>query len=323
MPIDSQNMLQVLQNFAKQCREALTLPKGIKISGNINNIFICGMGGSAIAGDLLECYLANTKIPIFVIRNYELPKFVNEYSVVFVVSYSGNTEETLSAYKSAIERKAKIICITSNGILEKEGTKVIKIPSGLEPRCALGYLFFPMLGVLHNSNIINVENEELNEMLALLKDVNYYEEKAQEIVKTIDNKIPIIYASNLFKPIAFRWKTQINENSKYPAFYNVFSELNHNEIVGYQHMNRKDFIVIMIKDEFDNPRIKKSMEITRDIIERWVDVKEVYTRGKSLLARMFSTIYLGDFVSYYLALRNRVDPTPIEIIQYLKKKLAE
>jgi len=320
MTLDSQNMLQVIKDFPKQCREALGLPKGISASGKINNIVIAGMGGSAMGGDLLKIYLSNTNIPVYVNRDYKVPNFVDENSLVFAVSYSGNTEETLSALNAAKEKKAQIIGITSGGKLSEECEKVVNIPSGLQPRAALGYLFFPMLGILHNTNIIRVKNDELNEMMGILKQTNKFNEQGEELSKKLKEKIPIIYASEALGAIAFRWKTQINENAKMPAFYNVFSEMNHNEIAGYKSMDHK-FSVVMIQDKNDNDRVKKRMDICKEIMEEYVEVEEVETQGESLLARMFSAIYLGDYVSYYMALWNRVDPSPVDIIEGMKKKL--
>ena len=321
MTLDSQNMLQAIKDFPKQCREALVLPKGISAQGEIDNIVVIGMGGSAVGGDLLKIYLSNSNIPVYVNRDYKVPNFVNENSLVFAVSYSGNTEETLSALNDAKEKKAQIIGITSGGKLADECEKVIKIPSGLQPRAALGYLFFPMLGILHNTNIIRVKNDDLNEMMDILNQTDKFNDAGEVLAKKLKEKIPVIYASEALGTIAFRWKTQINENAKMPAFFNVFSEMNHNEIAGYKGMDRK-FIVVLIRDKHDNSRIKKRMDVCREIMEVNVDVEEVQTEGEGLLARMFSAIYLADFVSYYLALQNRVDPTPVEVIEGMKKKIV-
>ncbi len=322
MTLDSQNMLQVIKDFPKQCREALGLPKGISAKGEVGNIIVLGMGGSAVGGDLLKIYLKNTNIPVYVNRDYKVPNFVNENSLVFAVSYSGNTEETLSALSDAKEKNAQIIAITSGGKLADECDKVIKVPSGLQPRAALGYLFFPMLGILHNTNIIRVKNDDLNEMMDILNQTDKFNSAGEILAKKLKEKIPVIYASQALGALALRWKTQINENAKMPAFYNVFSEMNHNEIVGYRTMDRK-FAAVIIRDKYDNERIKKRMDVCREIMEVNVDVEEVQTEGNGLLARMFSVIYLADFVSYYLALWNRVDPSPVEVIEGMKKKIVE
>jgi glucose/mannose-6-phosphate isomerase len=321
MPIDSQDMLKVIKNFPNQCREALELPKGVAVSGEIKNVVVAGMGGSAIGGDLLKLYLSTAKVPIYINRDYEVPDFVNEESLVFAASYSGNTEETLAAFRDAKSKGAKIIAITSNGRLSDECDKIIKIPHGLQPRAALGYLFFPMLGVLHNMGIARVKNEELNEMLKLLKKSDKFNDEGEALSKKLKGKIPVIYASEPMSSVAYRWKTQINENAKLPAFSNIFSEMNHNEIAGYKGMDRK-FTAVIIRDKNDNERIKKRMDICKEIMEERVDVEEVNTQGDGFLARMFSTIYLGDFVSYYLALWNRVDPTPVEVIEGMKRRLG-
>src|SRR3989338_10162 len=321
MTLDSQNMLQVIKDFPNQCKEALSLPKGLSISSDINNIVVAGMGGSAVCGGLLKIYLSSTNIPVHVSRGYKLPNFVNENSLLFAVFYSGNPEETLSSLKDAKEKNAQVIGITSGGKLADECKKVIKIPFGFQPRAALGYLFFPMLGVLHNSKIAKVKNDDVNEMLEILKHTDKFNDYAQKLAKDLKGKIPIIYASDAFGAVAMRWKTQINENAKMPAFYNVFSEMNHNEIAGYKGMDRK-FAAVIIRDKYDNGRIKKRMDVCKEIMEANVDVEEVETQGSSLLARMFSAIYLGDYVSYYLALWNRVDPSPVEVIEWMKKKLA-
>ena len=314
-------MLQAIKDFPRQCKEALTLPKGLSIPGKISNIVVLGMGGSAIGGDLLKAYMRNSKIPVYVNRDYTVPGFVNNETLVFAVSYSGNTEETLKAYYDAYQKKAKIIAITSNGVLNEECKEVIKVPSGFQPRAALGYLFFPMLGVLHNMNIFRVKNEELNEMFEILKKTDKFVADAESISKKIRDNIPIIYASENLSPAAFRWKTQINENAKMPAFYNVFSEMNHNEIASYQFIDKR-FVPVLIRDNNDNERIIKRMDICKQIMEEKVDVVEVHAQGNGMLARLFSTIYLGDFVSYFLALRNRVDPGPVNIIEGMKKKLG-
>ena len=321
MVLDSQNMLQTIKNFPAQCKEALSLPRGLSVPGEIKNIIVLGMGGSAIGGDLLRICMHDSPVPVYVNRDYKVPDFVNDKTLVFAVSYSGNTEETLAAYRDAYTKKAKIIAITSGGELGDEFDQVIKIPSGLQPRAALGYLFFPMLGILHNMNLVRVKNQDLNEMFELLKKADKFTDDGMALSKKLKDKVPIIYASEMFGPVAFRWKTQINENSKQPAFYNVFSEMNHNEIAGYQGMDKK-FTVIMIRDKYDHERIKKRMDICRNIMSDKVEVTEVNTQGSSLLARMFSTIYLGDFVSYHLAIWNRVDPGPVNIIEGMKKKLG-
>ncbi len=321
MVIDKSNMLEVLDGFAQQCKSALTLPKGMTIKGEITSIMICGMGGSAIGGELLKSYLSNTQLPIFVSREYKVPEYVNSHTLVFAISYSGNTEETLSAFHDAKLKKANIVAITSGGELAKKAEKVIKIPAGLQPRCALGYLFFSMLGILSNSGLIDVKSADLNEMLSLLSQKEEIKKKAEDLARKIQGKIPLIYSSELLKPVAYRWQTQINENAKYPAYHSAFSEMNHNEINSFRRMDRSQFLAILLMDKQDNPKIKKRMDICREIMEKNINVEEIEIKGSSLLAKMFSTIYLGDYSSYYLAIRERIDPTPVKVIEWLKEQL--
>ena len=322
MPIDNSNMLKVIEDFPHQCKTALELAKGMTVSGKINNIIIAGMGGSAVGGDLLKLYLHDLKIPVTTIRDYKLPNYANESTLVFAVSYSGNTEETLAAYEDALRKKTKIIAVTSGGKLGDISNKTIKIPKGLQPRAALGYLFFPMLGVLVNSGIANENSAEINEMLDVLSQKEDFRQFGEKLAKKIGSRTPLIYASEQFGAVAYRWKTQFNENSKVAAFSHVFSEMNHNEIVGYQSMSRDRFIAIFIRDNADNERIKKRIDITKEIISQKVDVEEIYTKGTYLLSRLFSGLYYADFASYYLALQNKTDPTPVHVIENLKKKLA-
>ena len=321
MPTDNSNMLKAIEDFPQQCSTALELPKGMSVSGKVDKIVVAGMGGSAVGGDLLKAYMHSSKIPVFVVRDYKVPNFVDESTLVFAVSYSGNTEETLSAFEEAAKKKAKIVAVTSGGELAKRAKKAIMIPGGLQPRAALGYLFFPVLGVLANSGIVDVRGREIEEMIGILSKTEDFKIVGERIAKKIGQRTPIVYASELFGAVAYRWKTQFNENSKAAAFSHVFSEMNHNEIAGYRTMNKNDFISIFIRDKDDNERVKKRMDITKEIISTRVDVEEIFTRGEGLLSRIFSGIYYGDFASYYLALANRVDPTPVTVIESLKKKL--
>jgi len=323
MPIDNSNMLKVLEEFPQQCKTALELPKGMSVSGKVDRIVIAGMGGSAVGGDILKAYMHESKIPVFVVKDYSIPNFVDENTLFFAVSYSGNTEETLSAYEEATRKKAKIVAVTSGGQLADKAKKVLKIPGGLQPRAALGYLFFPVLGVLANSGIVDVNGREIEEMFAILSKTGDFKAVGERIAKKIGLRTPLIYASELLSPVAYRWKTQFNENSKVAAFHHSFPEMNHNEIAGYQNVNRNDFIAVLIRDANDNARIKLRMDITKEIISSRVDIEEIFTRGEGLLSRMFSGIYYGDFASYYLALVNRVDPAPVSVIENLKKKLAK
>jgi len=265
--IDKDGMYGVLAQFPKQIEIAVKLGKKIKFEGEIDKIVVAGMGGSGVGGELLKNYL-DLKIPVFVNKGYGLPNFVNSRTLVFVVSYSGNTEETVNAYRAALRKGCKIVCITSGGKLielaEQQGKAVIKIKSGIQPRAALAYLFFPMLNVIHSCSLIDDPSKDVAGLVKVLrKDI--FKEKGKELAKRLADKVPIIYASDRFKAVAYRWKTQINENAKVHAFTNTFSELNHNEMVGYTSLKGYYYVVI-IKDESDLPQIRKRMMLTKEII---------------------------------------------------------
>lgn len=319
--IDKENMLGVLDRFWKQCEEASQLGLNIKIDPPVNALVVAGMGGSAIPGDVLRSYLG-TRILVYSSRDYSLPEWANKNTLVFCISYSGNTEETLSAYKEARKKGCKLVCLSSGGKLAeycmRDKVQHISVPSGIQPRDALGYQIIPLLNVLMTSKIIP-KNADVTSMIAVLKQVN--KEKASDIAKNLHNTVPIIYASSRMVTLAKTWKSKINENAKCQAFFNEFPEMNHNEMVGFTNL-KGNFYVIMMEDEEDNERIKKRMEITKQLIQKQgCFVLLLKITGKNRLARIFSTILLGSYVGYYLALEYKVDPTPVVMVEELKKML--
>ncbi|MEN3037793.1 MAG: bifunctional phosphoglucose/phosphomannose isomerase [Candidatus Kryptonium sp.] len=343
---DKSDMFSKILNFAQQIKEAVKIGESAKIKfpvKKINKILLTGLGGSAIAGDLLRSYLSDEiKVPIIVNRDYFLPKFVDENTLLIVSSYSGNTEETISAYNDGIKKKAKIICITSNGEIEKIALKkkhpIVKIPSGYPPRTALGYSFFPILVILSNLGFVKSKKREIRETIELIEEKSkvysnpeHEENLAYKIAIRLAGSIPFIYSSGKFDAVAMRWVCQIEENSKMLAHFNIFPELNHNEIVGWSgeiegsvRELRNKISVVILRDDNEYERIKYRIEITDDLIRPYAgEVLNIYSEGKSPLARLFSQIYLGDWVSFYLAILNKVDPTPVRPIEYLKSELAK
>ncbi|MBN2423285.1 bifunctional phosphoglucose/phosphomannose isomerase [Candidatus Woesearchaeota archaeon] len=323
---DKSNMHEILERFPKMIKEAMELGKDIKIEADIKNIFITGMGGSAYPGDLLKCYLDDIKIPVFVNKSYSLPKYVNKETLLFAVSYSGNTEETISAYREAIRKKANVVAVCSGGKLEKlakmNKTPLVLVPKGLQPRLSTIYLSVPLLTILHNSGIIPSQENILKKTAAALKNPGI-KEKAKELASKIKGKVPVIYSSQRTFCIAEKWKTDINENAKTPAFYNIFPEFNHNETNAYVNIIG-EYFVVMIKDEQDHPRVKKRINIIKKLImKKGVDIMEIAITGNDFLTRLISGFYLGLWVSYFLALEYETDPTPVEIIEDLKKELGK
>ena len=340
--IDQSKMVSLLYNLAEQCEEAISIGKKAKLAKakKVANILFAGVGGSAIGGDLLRNYLAsNLLVPFVVNRNYTLPNYVNASTLFIASSYSGNTEETLSAYDCAKQKNAQILCITSGGKLadlaKQDGFPVIIIPPGLPPRTAIGYSFFPGLIALHQLGLIPDKRDEAREVIGLLTklreqytpSIAIEQNLAKQIASRLYRKLAVVYASgDRFESVVTRWRCQINENSKCLANSQVFPELNHNEVVGWEVlkdlMNRMH--VIYIRDKEDHPQVQKRFQITKELIHDYADgITEVWTIGNSLLARLWSVIYLGDYVSYYLAILNEVDPTPVKKINYLKEKLTQ
>lgn len=338
--IDRSNMLQLLTAFPQQFRQARQIGEAFNLKinpNNVKNLLFAGMGGSAIGGDLIiACLNTELKIPALVNRNYFLPNFVDRSSLVIVSSFSGNTEESLSCYEDARVKGAQIICITSGGKLaqkaNQDGVPFITIPGGTPPRTALGYLSIPLLVLLSQSGFANVNSDDFDETEKLLvQKAKLYAPEAQEndalnLANQLKNKIPILYSSTDFlSVVGVRWKGQFSENAKVLAFCNVFPELNHNEIVGWERLPNilTNFQIIYFRDQEDYSRNQKRMRITQGILEKVTSpIIELSTEGNSRLARLFSLIYLGDWVSFYLAALNGIDPTPIEKIQILKNKLS-
>jgi glucose/mannose-6-phosphate isomerase len=341
--IDRQNFISLIENFPNQIDEAVNIGKSTNIKidiGKVKNIIITGLGGSAIGGDILRSYLINEiSVPISVNRNYFLPKYVNENTLVFVSSYSGNTEETISAFQDALNKKAQVIAVTTGGQLggaaNQFGVPVIRLKTGFPPRQALGYSVITMLVTLAKLEFINSQDEQLKETLEVVKeDLKVYgidskikNNSAKEIASKLFRKFPVIYSSvNYFDVIAQRWKDQFSENSKTFAHYNVFPEMNHNEIVGWKFYNNilDKTIVIFFKDEQDNKRIQIRMEIIERMLNKIAgEIIEIKLPKVSLLARIFSLIYLGDWVSYYLAILNNINPMEIKAIDKLKYELSK
>ncbi len=339
---DRGNMLTRLLDFPLQIEDARRIGEEVFLPKykNFKKILFSGLGGSAIGGDLVRSYLyLKSPLPILVNREYILPSFVDNQTLVFISSYSGNTEETVSSYREAKKKDAKIIVISSGGILKdlakKDKIPHIQIPSGFPPRNALGYLSITPLVILNRLIPIKDLDEEIGESILILENLKEElkpetpipKNQAKRITFSLFKKIVIIYSASLnFDCCATRFRAQIAENSKQLSSVNLFPELNHNEIEGFRNPKflSEDFVVLILRDRGEPLNIKKRIEITKRIIEKErIKIKEIFSRGEKLLAKILSLIYFCDFISFYLAILNRIDPTPVERIEYLKKELAK
>ena len=342
--IDGERMIDRVVELADQVEEAWESARdlGTTIAGAASPVVVCGMGGSAIGGQMLaDLVKMDAKVPIYLERGYTLPAFVDGKTPVICVSYSGNTEEVLSSFEEALRRGSPVVAITSGGALleraQEAGVQTHVTPGGMPPRAALGYLFTPLLRIASNAGLYEISDEEVVSAVRKLRDLSArysldsdpVENNAMQLTKKLYGKIPLIYSGDgLLAGSAYRWKCQFNENSKCMAFYNTFSELGHNEIMGWDSPERlrEDFFVIMLKDGEDHARIQKRMEITFRELEPLggggIQIESSGEKGRrGRLSRLFSILALGDFTSVYLAVEYGKDPTPIEKIENIKEAL--
>lgn len=341
--LDPSGMGRIVAGFPRQCREAAEIAKKSEAWLPVSqprNIIVCGMGGSAIAGDIAAFWLSErASCPIHVHRNYGLPGWAGPLDLVIASSYSGETEETISAFDEAVKRQIGLAAITSGGTLKSKclarGFPLTTIPGGLPPRGALGYSFFALAGLLESSGISDGDDQACNEAMDIIQDLSdelsigrpAVDNLAKRVATELYGCLPVIYgASDLLAPVARRWANQLNENAKVPSYWAVMPELCHNEIVGWEKLEevRTRAKVVILTDRQDHARNRLRFEVIRDIIKPMTSgIIPLETKGRGRLARMFSLLYLADYVSYYLALLNRVDPMPVTNIDRLKSVLRD
>jgi glucose/mannose-6-phosphate isomerase len=341
---DPGNMYGAILDFPEQVRNAVKIGDGVTIDSasykDVMQIIVCGMGGSAIGGDLARSFLSNMiSIPIYMCRNYDLPAFVGDDSLVIGSSYSGNTEETLSAFGQALDKKCRLFVMTTGGrlgeIADDNDIPKATLPPGLQPRAALGYSFAPLMLFFHKIGLSEIGPNEFVALADFLEkaktklgvDAVSSDNLAKQLAARLYGRIPIIYSGpDLTDAVATRIKGQICENAKMLAFANQFPEFNHNELVGWKTIDafRDHLKILILRDQDDHHRVAARMDVLRQYFDTDnIEVIEVHSEGNSRLERMFSLIQLGDFVSYYLSILNRVDPTPVEPIDFLKNELAK
>ena len=333
---DKSRMIDTIDSFDDQCREAIKLGEGFAFSPKekIDKVIVCGMGGSAMAGEIARRF---ANVPVLVNRSYTLPGFVDRRTLLVAISYSGNTAETLSSLKEGIDKKLQILCIASGGkimnMARENDIPFLQVPAGYQPRAETGYLSLPLLVILSRLGLVKGVGQwdDLFASLAKIKesctaDVVLKENPAKELAQALHSCVPVIYgtAGNT-DLVAMRFKTQINENAKQPAYWNAFSELNHNEILA---LVRSDLLasqhIVLLKNPYDHPENRIRMEIMAGLFEQHnVPHTDVASEGKTELGQVFSQIYFADYVSYYLALTNKLDPTPVALIEKFKIDLAK
>ena len=305
-------------------------------AGDYRHVIVCGMGGSAIGGDMIRSFFGSRlRAPLVSCRDYVAPGYVGEGSLVIISSYSGNTGETLSAFDAIRGTGATVVAVTSGGQVEErcqtDGLPACKIPGGMPPRSAIGFSFLPMVQIMRAMGAADFDDAEYDEAHAAVSErcvtnaIESGDNTAADLAQALHGKLPLIYAGpGLFEAISRRWACQFNENSKVLAHFAPFPELNHNEIVGWEVLEEinKRIVVLSLEDGDDHAMTRRQTEVSLGIIEPLADKVIRFDGGPGgRLARMLSTMILGDFASVYLALLNGVDPTPVKKIDYLKSQL--
>jgi len=328
--LDPENMRQAILDVPSQAElgyksvEALNLGR---LKEKYSAVIIAGMGGSAIAGLLLKSYLADEKLAVHNLQDYNLPLWADKHALVIVCSYSGNTEESLSAFKEARRAGCGVVAVTTGGKLEEYASAaqvpIITLQPGYQPRAAMTTQFFAMLRLLEKLRLISSKATDVLKLKEDLKNqLQLLEKNAMILSEKLINKTPLIYTGQRFEPVGYRWKCQFNENSKIMAFNNVFPELNHNEVEGFAN-TRGSYHAIILRFSEDHRRTQKRMSLTKEImLRKGVSATEIGITGPSLLSKLFSAIILGDLTSYYLALRLGINPSQVKLIEGFKKDLG-
>lgn len=337
--LDPSGILRLAEEFPQQCRTALAIANEAEAPSLVNlpsAVVLTGLGGSAAGGDFARAlYEAHGAAPFFVNRDYDLPNFVGLGDLVFCCSYSGNTEETLSAYADAKKAGAKVVAVTSGGQLKElataDGHTVITVPGGQPPRTALGLMLIPVLVVSEKLKLI--PNQDFDNAFDLLDKcrsewtVEGSDSGPKHLAQALHGSLGIIYGLGSWQGLlAGRWKGQINENAKCLAYANTFPELNHNEILGWVGADRQGvskFVVVALQDGSETEKMKTRLRVTKELIGGIAEFHDVFAKGESLLEKMLSLTYYGDFVSIYLAALNGVDPENIDSINTLKEELGK
>ena len=323
---DTTNIYNIIANLPEQFTTAFESVEA-KIAPDTKKIIFCGMGGSALPANLLKTYLSNANldfnIPIKISRDYSLPKAVGKDWCGFFCSYSGNTEETLAALTEAEARGIGQVVIMAHGgklaeIAKEKGYAMVQLPDTNQPRMAYGFIVGAMLKIFSNSGLLNIDFNTFNSDIQKLTAENAtLETRAIELAKSVQNKIPVVYASNAWKYLAMVWKINFNENAKTPSFWNCFPELNHNEMVGYTNLIGA-FKVVILKDGADNDRNKKRMDIFNNLLKEKLNCEVIDMAEGSPFYKMLSTLALGLWTSYHLAILNDLDPAPVALVEEFK-----
>lgn len=326
-------MHQLIEEFPNQLARALEIGQATKLGKNkfpIRNVLITGLGGSGIGGTIISNILKDDiQVPILINKEYQIPAFVNENTLVIVSSYSGNTEETMSAMLQAFKKNAQIVCITSGGLIKEyadtNDIDYILIDGGSPPRAAFGQSFVQIFFILHYLGLL--ENNFITYIKSaidtLTKEKESIKSMARQFAEKLNGKIPVIYSDAKYEGVSIRFRQQINENSKMLCWHHVVPEMNHNELVGWRDKN-DSIVVVFLRNSFDFERNQERIEFVKDIVCNYAgDVIEIQSKGNSDIERALYLIHITDWISCYLADLKGVDAIEIDVINKLKNRLAE
>ncbi|MBK6363738.1 MAG: bifunctional phosphoglucose/phosphomannose isomerase [Saprospiraceae bacterium] len=326
-------METLIKNFPKQLKEAIEISNNLKPipdTKDVREVLIVGMGGSGIGGDFVQSIVfEDCSVPVLVIKGYELPAFINENSLVIVSSYSGNTEETIHAFQTALQKKCRIVCLSSGGTIEKEALKnnipFVAVPAGYpSPRACLGFSVVLQLAILLKYNLIK---SSLFEHIQIATDLIKFEQdeiqnKAKTIAQQLSGKFVAIYSTDRFEPVALRFRQQLNENAKVLCWHNVFPEMNHNELVGWA--DKSPVAVVFLRNKDDLKKNIQRMDICKNIISAKTNTFiEIYSKGQHKIEKLIYMIHLVDWISFYLAKIRNVDVSEVKVIDFLKTELEK
>jgi len=327
------SMKALIEGFSGQLKEAMEIGGAASVTATpsgIRNVIITGLGGSGIGGTIISQILdSNIKVPVLVNKDYFLPEFAGEETLVIVCSYSGNTEETLNAMNIAIDKGCAVKCISSGGkvieLAKQHSMEHIVIPGGMPPRSCLAYSLTELFFMLHKSGLIGdwFMNDFHKAIQLIESEDEHIRSEAYYLAEKLHKKIPVIYSQSNYEGVSTRFRQQINENAKMLCWHHALPEMNHNELVGWTIPNDK-LAVVLFRNETDFDRTQTRMELSKEIISKYTPhIYEVYSKGESMIERSIYLIYFGDWVSWYLSEIRGVDATEVNVIDYLKGELSK
>ena len=343
--LDSEDVLGATERFAEQCREAWAIGRAARHlpdAAGVENVVVYGMGGSGISGDVVQALVEpRLGVPWRTVKGYgPVPEWIGRNTLAFLVSYSGDTEETVAAFQAIRDRGARAVVVSSGGRLAElaagYGVAHVPIPGGRQPRASLGFLALPMLAILVEIGLIPDCSDDVEEAVACLADIStscgrevpVEVNLAKQLATSLAHRVPVIYGgSGLGKVAAYRFKCDLNEYAKSPAFAHFVPEMNHNELETYGSTNEAigiGFLVVMLRDSDDHERVALRLDVMKRIVEEsGAEVIEVHSQGIGPVARMLTLVMLTQLAAIYAGLIKDFDPGPVPVIEDFKRQLAD